>query len=230
MNKLKLRILIYVMLMITLNVSAVMTSVNADIITEEIVASEDANINQINSGVNYGSETLIRVELNQDEGFIFFDLSTIIDKNYTSAMLGIYVGESTLTHLNVYPVAQAWSEEIITWDLAPVVNTSISVTKTLPVRGGYHYINVTSIVSNWTTGIIPNYGFNLKSSLNFIAFYSKEYSDESRHPILTFEIIEPSQNTSSSIPGFEIVMMVFGMIGVIFLIVKKKKRIKRKNC
>lgn len=226
MKKLKIKILLVVLTIVSLNILAFVSSVKAHSELIEIRPTMDARINQTNSTMNYGTDIEIKVWHNTDEGFLFFDLNPIVDKNYTSATLRIDVFSSTLTPLTIYPVVSPWDENTITW-LSPVsINTSISVSATLPVRGGYHYINITSIVSNWTTGIIPNSGLNLKSGLNGLSFYSKEHVDESRHPVLQIEVIHTHEK-SNSILGFEINLMIFCIIGVISLISRKRIKIKR---
>ncbi|MFX1259991.1 MAG: DNRLRE domain-containing protein, partial [Promethearchaeota archaeon] len=134
----------------------------------------------------------------------------------------------TATTVQVFPVNQSWNENTITWNNVPDVNMSIMCSQYFPVKGGFSYINVTTIVSNWTSEIIPNFGFYLITTINGLSFYSKEDSDEERHP--TLEITVSLQKSSQpNIAGFEVTIIIFGMIGVIFILLINKRYITRIN-
>lgn len=229
MNKQKLRFLLIILFILSLNLVTGLAQVKAATQIEEIKATKDAKIMVDNPDTNYGADQYVRLwHYHREDGFLFFNLDSIMEKNYTSAMLRIYICESTATTVQVFPVNQSWNEDTITWNNVPDVNMSIMCSQYFPVRLGFSYINVTSIVSNWTSGIIPNFGFYLITTINGLRFYSKEYSDEERHPTLEFAV--PSQKSSQpSIAGFEVIIALFGMIGVISILLINKRQIIRKN-
>ncbi len=152
----------------------------------------------------------------------------MMEQNYSSVMLKFYLFGSTATTLQVFPVKQSWNEDTITWNNLPDVNTSIMCSQYFPVGLGFRYINVTTIVSNWTSLIIPNFGFYLRTTINFLHFYSKEASNEDYHPTLEFTVLkEDFPQPPPIIAGFEITITFFGMIGVIFLLIINKRKITR---
>lgn len=96
-----------------------------------------------------------------------------------------------------------------------------------PVRVGFSYINVTSIVSNYTSGFTCYYGFYLKPSINGLAFCSKEYPDEEKHPTLEITVLsQPAGPSQPGIAGFEVTIAI---LGVLFILVINKRQITRKN-
>ncbi|MFX1410966.1 MAG: DNRLRE domain-containing protein [Promethearchaeota archaeon] len=229
MNKQKLRFLLVVLFILSLNLVTGLAQVKASTQIEEIKSTKDAKVTVYNPDINYGANITVRLWHNpREDGFLFFDLNSIMEKNYISAMLRIYICESTATTVQVFPVNQSWNENTITWNNVPDVNMSIMCSQYFPVKGGFSYINVTTIVSNWTSEIIPNFGFYLITTINGLSFYSKEDSDEERHP--TLEITVSLQKSSQpNIAGFEVTIIIFGMIGVIFILLINKRYITRIN-
>lgn len=231
MNKRKLGFLLFVLLIVSLNSVTGITQVKATTKIEEVKATGDAKIMEDYPNINYGANQSIKLWYSpKEEGFLFFDLISIMGKNYTSVMLRIYTGFTTSTTIQVFPVIDIWNEDTITWNNAPGFNMSIMCSQYIPVSTRIGYINVTSIVSNFTSGFTRYFGFYLKPTINGLSFYSKESSDEEKHP--TLEIVVPSQPAGSpqpTIAGFEVTIAIFGMIGVIFILVINKRQIVRKN-
>jgi hypothetical protein len=231
MNKRKLGFLLLVLLIISLNLATGITQVKATTKIEEIKATGDARIMEDYPNTNYGADQAIKLWYSpKEEGYLFFDLYSLIEKNYTSVMLRIHIGMSTSTTIQVFPVIDLWDEDIIEWSNAPDVNMSIMCSQYIPVTTRIGYINVTSIVSNFTSGFTRYFGFYLKPVINGLDFYSKESPDEEKHP--TLEITVPSQPAGPSQPsiaGFEVTIAIFGMLGVIFILVINKRKITKKN-
>ena len=196
-----------------------------------IVATEDATVKVNNPDINYGSEVEIKIWKNlREDGFLFFNISSIMKSNFTSAMLRIEVGMSTATTVQVYPANDTWDENTITWNNAPSFNSSIECSATFPVSCVTRYINVTSIVKNWTAGL-PNYGFYLRTTINGLAFHSKEASTPSYRPTLEIDTgIDTGIETGidTGIPGFDLGLVLLGMIGGVFLslIIVKRREIR----
>ena len=231
MNKRKLGFLLLALFIISSNLVTDLIQVKATTQTEEIKATKDAMIKEDYSNTNYGADQVINLWYSpKEEGYLFFDLSSIIGKNYSSVMLRIYICIASPLTIQVFPIIELWDEDIITWSNAPDVNMGIMCSQYSTPTSGFRYINVTSIVSNYTSGITPYFGFFLKPTINGMSFYSKESSDEERHP--TLEITVPSQPAGPSQPiiaGFEVTIALFGMIGVIFILLINKRQIARKN-
>jgi len=230
MNKQKLRFILLVVFVLSLNLATGLVQVKAATQTIEIKATQDAYVSQDYPDTNYGSNSSINVHhtLPKEDGFLYFDINSMMEQNYSSVMLKFYLFGSTATTLDVFPVEQSWNEDTITWNNFPDVNMSIMCSQDLPVKLGFSYINVTTIVSNWTSTIIPNFGFYLRTTINFINFYSKEYSNEDYHPTLEFTVLaEDPPQTPPIITGFEITIAFFGMISVIFILIINKRKITR---
>ena len=230
MNKRKLGFLLLVLFTLSLNLVTGITQVKATTEIEEIKATEDAKVWEDYPNTNYGANQTIKLwYVHKEEGFIYFDLFSLLFKNFTSVMLRIHIYISTSTTIQVFPVIDSWNEDTITWNNAPDFNMGIMCSQYFPVRTGISYINVTSIVSNYTSGLTPYFGFYLKPSINGLAFYSKEYSDEEKHPTLEVTVpSKPAGPSQPSIAGFEVTIAIFGMIGVILILVINTKQITRK--
>ena len=230
MNKRKLGFLLLTLFILSLNLATGLTQVKATTKTEEIKATGDAKIMEDYPNINYGANQSIKLWYSpKEEGFLFFNLYSLIEKNFTSVMLRIHIGMSTSTTIQVFPVIDLWNEDTITWNNAPGFNMSIMCSQYIPVTTRIGYINVTSIVSNFTSGFTRYFGFYLKPTINGLGFYTKESSDEEKHP--TLEITVPSQPAGPSQPiiaGFEVTIVIIGMIGVIFILVINKRQITRK--
>ena len=230
MNKRKLGFLLLVLFIISLNLATGITQVKATTKIEEVKATEDAIIKEDYPNTNYGADQVIRPWYSpKEEGFLFFDPYLFIEKNFISVMLRIYICQSASTTIQVFPVIDIWNEDTITWNNAPDFNMSIMCSQYFPVRTGFSYINVTSIVSNFTSGFTRYYGFYLKPVINGLGFCSKEYPDEEKRPILEFTVpSQPAGPSQPSIAGFEVTITIFGMLGVIFILVINKRQITRK--
>ena len=230
MNKQKLRFILLVVFVVSLNLATGLVQVKAATQTIEIKATQDAYVSQDYPDTNYGSNSSINIHhtLPKEDGFLYFDINSMMEQNYSSVMLKFYLFGSTATTLDVFPVEQSWNEDTITWNSFPDVNMSIMCSQDLPVKLGFSYINVTTIVSNWTSLIIPNFGFYLRTTINFINFYSKEASNEDYHPTLEFTVqSEDPPQPPPIIAGFEITIVFFGMISVIFILIINKRKITR---
>lgn len=232
MNKQNLRLILLVLFMLSLNLSIGFVQVKAATQIIEIKATQDAQVCEDYPDTNYGTNNFIRIyhTLPREDGFLYFDISSITGQNYSSVMLKFYIYGSTVTTLQVFPVEQSWNEDTITWNNVPDVNMSIMCSQSFPVKLGFSYVNVTSIVSNWTSGIIPNFGFYLRTTINGINFYCKEHSNEAYHPTLEFTV--PAEDNSPSIPsiaGFEVIITLFGMLGVIFTLIFSRRQKLRYN-
>ena len=215
------------MFILSLNLATGLVQVKAATQIIEIKATQDAYVSQDYPDTNYGSNSSINVHhtLPKEDGFLYFDINSMMEQTYSSVMLKFYLFGSTATTLDVFPVEQSWNEDTITWNNFPDVNMSIMCSQYFSVGLGFRYINVTTIVSNWTSTIIPNFGFYLRTTINFINFYSKEASNEDNHPTLVFTVPkEDSPQPPPIITGFEITIAFFGMISVIFIILIINKR------
>lgn len=230
MNKQKLRFILPILFILSLNLATSLIQVKAATQTIEIKASKDAYVSQDYPDTNYGSNNSIKIyhTLPKEDGFLYFDINPMMEQNYSSVMLKFYLFGSTATTLQVFPVEQSWNEDTITWNNFPDVNMSIMCSQYFPVGLGFRYINVTNIVSNWTSTIIPNFGFYLRTTINGLWLYSREALNEDYHPTLEFTVLaEDTTQPPPIIAGFEITIAFFGMIGVIFILIVNMRKITR---
>jgi hypothetical protein len=215
---------------LSLNLTTGLVQVKAATQTIEIKATQDAYVSQDYPDTNYGSNTSLRVHktLPREDVFLYFDISSMVEQNFSSVMLRIRLFGSTATTLEVFPIEQSWDENTITWNNVPDVNTSIMCSQYFTAGLGFRYVNVTTIVLNWTSIIMPNFGFYLRTTINGLAFFAKEYTNEDYHPTLEFIVpAEDSPQPPPIIAGFEITITFLGMISVIFILIINKRKITR---
>jgi hypothetical protein len=137
--------------------------------------------------VNYGSVV-------RSIGLIEFDLSAIpAGATINSAELSLYQFYNTFSGgtYGIFPVTSSWTEAT-TFDSAPTHNPSPA--SSLAFLGSptplYRNWNLTSLVSDWARGAIPNYGMwieEIPQDGSGSAYLSSSDDIESHRPILTID-------------------------------------------
>ena len=154
---------------------------------------QDSYVSIYNADTNYGSDTGMWLLSTPDEGarefsYVQFDLSSIPPGvTITSAYLHLRCTASgTPADVYVYEVESEWDESTITWNNGPNWYTSPSASRSVGSTGWKDW-DVTEHVTDWYTGINPNYGFVVISH-DFIThsskFATKEYGDSEMWPKL----------------------------------------------
>lgn len=124
----------------------------------------DAHVNGKDGNVNYGSETNMKLDENQDI-YLKFDLSSIPSNSIiTSATLRIgiyaYVGSYANTTYELRRVTATWNENTITWNNAPTDETSGHVS-------GYLFNGTQTNITS------PNIPITVKNDLNDVIFETR---------------------------------------------------------
>ncbi|HUX99368.1 MAG TPA: DNRLRE domain-containing protein [Candidatus Deferrimicrobium sp.] len=210
--------LLILVLFFTINLVASTRPAIAATFTDTIVVTQDAKVFSSYPDTNYGAATEVRLWHSPLEyGYLYFNIESIFlnimaGKNFTSAVLKFDIGESTATTVQIYKVAGSWDEDTITWNNAPGYLTDIVCSTTLPCAGGIKTLNVTTIIANWTAGE-TNFGLFLRTTINGLAFHSKESFDADIKP--TLEITYEGEDFG--IAGFEINFVILGLLSALLL-------------
>jgi len=181
-------------------VSLQLTPIQASSTTTTLNPIADAYTQSSNPDTNYGSSTDLMIDGSYGRVYVKFNLSSIPSNSVIiSATLKLYDHSTASYEVCVYPVSADWSESTITWNNQPDYNSSLQSCVTTPSTSGQWVSwDVTDIVEEWVEGGLENYGFVLKASENGLEkFYSKEYSDSSKHPELIIEYVEPNTVTQT---------------------------------
>jgi len=95
----------------------------AGVSTAQITPSADAYVSAANPGVNYGADTLLRVNGATDTTFIQFNLASVPPGAVVSqATLKLFVDSvATPGSFNVNYVGGPWSEATVSGELAPAL-------------------------------------------------------------------------------------------------------------
>lgn len=106
-----------------------------------------------------------------------------------------------------YPISQSWTED--TWNHAVHIeyHENNGMDYVFSGTGGNTIVrfevDITDLVSLWTSGVIENNGFVIMANRNqkFSKFYSKEHPNESYRPKLTINYTETSNKDIVDLPA-----------------------------
>jgi hypothetical protein len=136
--------------------------------------------------------TYITIPVTSSLGLIQFDLSSIpVGSTITSATLDLYhqFNSGNGKSVQFSEVTSAWNESTVTYNTKPTTTGVLLSYLISDSSFGLHRIfDVTTIVNDWTSGAVTNYGFLV--SLNpdapsWIYLASKEATDATQRPLLT---------------------------------------------
>ncbi len=177
----------------------------SEVLQPDPVQGKDTYLNDNQNLANFGSEAEIRVTNKaggKDHGLIRFDLSTIpAAATISSALLELNlegIGSGNSGQVFVHRVTQSWDEMQASWlernastwwsvaggDHDPTVMASAPVDALAP---GPRQLDLTALVSGWTSGSFPNHGLMLKASLglNHVDFTTSDSPTPGLRPKLT---------------------------------------------
>jgi hypothetical protein len=146
-----------------------------------ITALKDAWIDRTNPENNLGGDSNLHVRPtgNSDHQILIkFDLDAIPEScNITAGTLKIHQKDKKDQTIDVYRITQSWGEMSVTWNNAPMANSTVwanfSGNVNVPITRS---IDITSLVQGWYEDNFPNHGLLLKSSSGSgdIQFSSRE--------------------------------------------------------
>ena len=162
----------------------------------------------LNPNTNFGSSSLlftgVFVPLNNVfRSLLKFDLSDVIPSGSSilQASLELFVFRKDTPDLAISPQtvtvftnASDFSENTVTWNNAPALNTTTdSVNVTDSDVGSFISIDITNLVGGWIDGSIINNGVTLVGIENvidtIIGYFSKEWPVPSQRPFLNVEYV-----------------------------------------
>ncbi|EIJ79107.1 hypothetical protein PB1_16159 [Bacillus methanolicus PB1] len=172
----------------------------------------DATVaSDINANSNYGFSAAFYV--GQESGFkyrtyIKFSLSTIpagaiiTDAKLYARLSAYAVSDSPICEM-FRPLAD-WDESIITWNNQPPFDATPFGSINL-LAGSWNEFNITQVASDWSKGILPNYGIMLKTNpetASHKGFDSSESSSNKPYVVITYNM-PPTAPTVTSPNGGE---------------------------
>jgi hypothetical protein len=142
------------------------------------------------TGVNYGSSSLLVVQTHGNNSYLQFNLSTVpAGATINKATLRLFVDALvTPGSFDVYQLNTSWSESTLTFSNAPPLGVSATGVHPVAVSkvNQFVVVDITSLVQGWQSGAIPNNGIALAmtTSTGSFSFDSKESVFTSHQPEL----------------------------------------------
>jgi predicted phosphodiesterase len=159
--------------------------------------SKDSFVYSYYPNQNYGSsDTIYLYNKNSNiisKGLIQFDLSQI-PKNAKINSAKFYITTkswSSQANIQLYELKQQWEEKTVTWSNSPQADSTPFVKHNLYF--GTNEIDIKKLVEKWVSDPSTNNGFLIiseKMDYSTINFYSKEYSDKNKIPIIKINYSE----------------------------------------
>lgn len=182
------------------------SSVNSLVLQNNAIVGKDAWIESKKSAQNYGAHRNLDVGSSGVRSLLEFNLSRIPDRvHIVFAQLELYNGSVKTGTVSVHSITTPWVEgtcttpactaDGATWDTAdgtrpwgsPGADHVSTPAASLGVQANqWNVWDITTLVSAWSQGALPNYGMLLKTSdAKSISFVSSDNSNATLHPKLT---------------------------------------------
>jgi hypothetical protein len=153
--------------------SATATATPSGAQTVDLCAAEDAYINQMAPGANYGDSAWLYVgtywgqhENGISRSLVRFDLGWLpADTDIYSASLELQASSASgasMVDIRVYPIADDWREMSVTWNNQPAVNAPVATTPVDLFTPTVYAWDVTDLVREWVSGTRHNLGLELR--------------------------------------------------------------------
>ena len=202
--------------------------------TRNDIAVEDTQVDGGNPSTNYGNEMYFMMSgeigvYKPDRGFVSFYFSNK-PEDVIKAEVRIEVitfSELGDIDVSVYQTSAGWDENELVWNNKPALGTKI--TSFIVSDNGYYTFDVSIYVSGSSLSICLKYTDETITSGGAIFIMSKEAFDEDGFPQLiwtynhsnTIPPIHDEPPNTSTIP-FGNYYMIFAMIAIIFIMMKKR--------
>jgi collagen triple helix repeat protein/TGF-beta propeptide len=148
---------------------------------------------------NFGSWPLLAVQ-HGSNSYLQFNLSNLpANASIGKATLRLYVDQfSRAGNFDVFEIDSAWSEGSLTYNNAPTLGSSATGGQATAISNSslnqFVVIDITPLVQQWVTGVLPNHGLalSLTSSNGSFSFDSKESIYTSHEPELEITLNGPA--------------------------------------
>ena len=156
---------------------------------------DDAHIQSANPTNNYGSATELQVDQSPVKHFLLkFDVSGVNGQTITNARLRLYNVDAAGMGGKFYHVADdTWQEETVTWNNAPVADTTLLAQLGAVSLNTWYEVDVTSLVTG--DGV---YSFRISDSQGGADYSSKEGAHD---PELVLTLGGTPTPTNTPTPG-----------------------------
>jgi hypothetical protein len=167
---------------------------------------KDASVSWAYPDLKFGnSEELAAGSGTQDtcQAYLQFSLDALPDDAViVSAQLALWYYDTDVSDtvvIGAYRVQGVWTEANITWNDRPTCSIVPEDTATLPVTVSNDWVfwTITNLAEGWWDASIPNWGVMLRDTTEnhdeaWKSFYSSDYADASRHPVLVIDYYNPT--------------------------------------
>jgi hypothetical protein len=153
-------------------------------------ALQDAYISSRNPNTNYGVVTTLNVSDKVSDrryALYHFDLSQLpAGANITSATVSLYVTDQNNRTVNIHRITSDWRESTVTWNNANGSFNPAPSALFIPVMiNQYIVTDITTLVQQWASGSVPNYGMMLVGTVNNQTSYASRENTPDKLPYLT---------------------------------------------
>lgn len=201
--------------------ASLILSVTSVFAEEEIytTADADADVLEDNPTSNYGYLQFLHVRssgyISEAQAYLHFSFTDKPD-NWNKAEIDISIQSTTIPfYVTVYLITAVWDEYTLTWNNKPS-----------------HGVNITSITIYSTTDLffdISEYiigdGISIcvttsNTQIGTLTAFSREWSSNQPQLIWTYT---PNDNNGEIINGYNILLLMLSLIGIVFIIYRKQK-------
>ncbi|WP_315121600.1 DNRLRE domain-containing protein [uncultured Clostridium sp.] len=160
--------------------------------------NKDLYISQYYSNTNFNgaSELFVGKFLNNNDIYQFliqFDISSLpTGANITSATLKLYIYRNdaplVTSNIGIYRLLNSFDKNSVTFaNVPPIENTPTDVKPVTSEINTFINFDLTTLVKNWLTGLVPNYGVLIKevnNSYGIVGFRSTFFNNSNYFPVL----------------------------------------------
>jgi hypothetical protein len=162
---------------------------------QTFITTEDSYTYDASSGTNYGTATEIWVKKgttsNFRKGYLKFDLSGTSFPAITSATVRLYATASVAVTMNLYQIADSWTETGITWSNAPADGPLIASVTMTSTTGYYEWDILSWLQSQFAAGdkVISLMVYSSTSNSTVVKFSSREAGVNQPQLVITTPVI-----------------------------------------
>ncbi|WP_437610293.1 DNRLRE domain-containing protein [Sorangium sp. So ce834] len=117
----------------------------------------------------------------------------------SSARFHVSTYSSTNQTVRVHRVLAPWSEADVTWDSLGGVDPAV-VASFESVGGAWREIDLTGLVQDWVSGVVPNYGILLEEDLpGRTSYKSSDHPNPDNHPFIEVCYLPPTGSIGGAV-------------------------------